>query len=52
VKDARSEAQKEIEEYKSSKDDEFKSFENKVFHLPDIQSPDNRADALFVALER
>jgi V-type H+-transporting ATPase subunit G len=30
VKDARSEAQKEIDEYKSSKDKEFKSFEEKV----------------------
>lgn len=30
VKDARSEAQKEIDEYKSSKDKEFKQFEDKV----------------------
>jgi len=30
VKDARSEAQKEIDEYKASKDKEFKAFEEKV----------------------
>jgi len=30
VKDARSEAQKEIEEYRSQKEDEFKSFEAEV----------------------
>lgn len=31
VKDARNEAQKEIEEYRKQKDDEFKDFEKKVF---------------------
>lgn len=30
VKDARSEAQKEIEEYKKQKENEFKEFESKV----------------------
>ena len=30
VKDARSEAQKEIEEYRKQKDDEFKKFESEV----------------------
>jgi V-type H+-transporting ATPase subunit G len=35
VKDARSEAQKEIEEYRSQKDNEFKSFEKEVRSLTD-----------------
>jgi len=30
VKDAKSEAQKEIEEYRKQKEDEFKSYENDV----------------------
>ncbi len=35
VKDAKNEAQKEIEEYRKQKDDEFKEFEKKVFsHAP------------------
>ena len=33
VKDAKNEAQKEIEEYRKQKDDEFKEFEKKV-HTP------------------
>jgi hypothetical protein len=32
VKDARSEAQKEIEEYRQKKEDEFKGYEQKVGH--------------------
>jgi hypothetical protein len=39
VKDARTEAQKEIEEYRSQKESEFKSFEKEVNqHYFDIQS--------------
>ena len=34
VKDARNEAQKEIEEYRKQKDDEFKKFEKEVRHAP------------------
>jgi hypothetical protein len=30
VKDARAEAQKEVEEYRKAKDDEFKKFEKEV----------------------
>lgn len=33
VKDARSEAQKEIEDYRKQKDDEFKAFEKEVCHI-------------------
>jgi V-type H+-transporting ATPase subunit G len=33
VKDARSEAQKEIEEYKKKKEEEFKKFEAEVSNL-------------------
>ena len=32
VKDARSEAQKEIEDYRKQKEDEFKKFESEVVH--------------------
>jgi len=32
VKDARSEAQKEIEEYRKNKEEEFKKFEKEVRH--------------------
>jgi hypothetical protein len=54
VKDARSEAQKEIDEYKSSKDKEFKSFEEKVRLLPTAQpaAETSLADVYMVALER
>ena len=38
MKDARSEAQKEIEDYRKQKEEEFKKFESEVplypFHLP------------------
>jgi hypothetical protein len=34
VKDARSEAQKEIEEYRGQKEDEFKQFEQEVANRP------------------
>lgn len=34
VKDARSEAQKEIEEYRKLKDEEFKKYEKEVFAKP------------------
>jgi V-type H+-transporting ATPase subunit G len=33
VKDARAEAQKEIEEYKKKKEEEFKRFESEVSNL-------------------
>jgi vacuolar-type H+-ATPase subunit H len=32
VKDARSEAQKEVEEYKKEKEDEYQKFEKEVWH--------------------
>jgi V-type H+-transporting ATPase subunit G len=32
VKDARSEAQKEVEEYKKEKEDEYQKFEKEVRH--------------------
>jgi len=38
VKDARSEAQKEIEDYRKQKDDEFKAFEKEVCHIPGVVS--------------
>jgi hypothetical protein len=34
LKDARSEAAKEIEEYKAKKEAEYKKFESEVCHLP------------------
>lgn len=37
VKDARNEAQKEIEEYRKQKDEEFKKFEKEVHDAPIIQ---------------
>ncbi|KAI4209154.1 MAG: hypothetical protein LQ349_009573, partial [Xanthoria aureola] len=52
VKDARSEAQKEIDDYRKQKEDEFHKFEKEVrtfpphifpmllpFHLPDLYPP-------------
>lgn len=37
VKDARSEAQKEIEEYRNQKEEEFKQFESQVYiHIPHL----------------
>ena len=39
VKDAKTEAQKEIEDYRKQKDDEFKEFEKKVRTIPLLQAP-------------
>ena len=36
VRDARSEAQKEIEEYKKQRDEEFKKFEQEVGQPPNV----------------
>lgn len=37
VKDARSEAQKEIEEYRRQKDEEFKKYEKEVLSNPPLR---------------
>ena len=39
VKDARSEAQKEIEEYREQKENEFKDFEKQVASYFNIEMP-------------
>jgi hypothetical protein len=39
VREARDEAKKEIETYKSAKEEEYKKFEKEVSHSPHVPSP-------------